>query len=332
MWSRYLNDDPLPWLLEDNDRLAKYLTLRDILRDSSADKEYAETEPSSLKIITSAGFKLSPEGRGIFDDPRGGALSLLAAMVSLGLDSRTRLVQECAAYLVRESIHPSGGFSYSWRPRVPVSCLTGVIARLLFCSGTEESAARQALEWIAGKQRSDGGWLSCPIAGLCGQLKFIFFNRASDFSSKDKQDKFQSCPYASVACGLALSGAVDRGIGIPGGIKSIEKVSDFLFAKDFFNRGLTCAKIYHRDDPLRLSAPAAGGFDLLNALTIPAEAGILNRAGVSRYFNALISKQNPDGTWNLEGKRSFLLGDKKGSTAAKNKRITIVALKIISRV
>ncbi len=130
-WQKYLNQDPLPWLLEPENPSIRYWTLIDILNRPANDPEVQQSiiainQQSLVKEL----FTLQhPEGYWGDDETKPytaqGAVTVLALLYMLGVTPDKRTTDGCNS-LLRFCQHESGGFSLVKKQRSGIfPCTTG---------------------------------------------------------------------------------------------------------------------------------------------------------------------------------------------------------------
>lgn len=299
--SKYLHSDPLDWLLNDPDPSIRFLTRMEILGDNPGDDLYAA-------IVESAGFKrLVNKNRSIlgnikkFDIHYTGTIWCFAEAVERGLDRRTDIVKTTAEYIISNCQTPAGGFSLQWKPLTEVACRTGDMVRTLIRAGFTDQRIENGISWIARHQRHDGGWLHCPLAGACDHLKLILLNKPGNGLTRESNTQVTSCIYATIACSMALieytmkTGATQYAAQIRNSAEYFLRRSLF---KNSHNAPMKPKNSWNHDFRL-LGYPLLSQYDILYGLLFLARAGYSGDRRTGEAFNAIMSKQNSDGTWNM---------------------------------
>ena len=130
-WQKYLNHDPLPWLLEPENLSVRYWTLIDILDLPANDPEVQQSRAAiNQQPFVEELFKLQhPEGYWGDDETKPytaqGAITVLALLHMLGVTPDKRTTDGCDS-LLRFCQHESGGFSLIKKQRSGIfPCTTG---------------------------------------------------------------------------------------------------------------------------------------------------------------------------------------------------------------
>jgi len=130
-WHGYLNDDPLPWLLEPENPSALYWTLVDILeRDASdPDVQAARLAVDQQVLVQELFNRQHPDGHWGDDETKPytaqGAVAVLSLLQMLGVTPDERTRAGCDSFL-KFCQHESGGFSIVKTRRSGIfPCTTG---------------------------------------------------------------------------------------------------------------------------------------------------------------------------------------------------------------
>ncbi len=331
---KYCNADPLPWLMEKQDDPACFITKRDILREKFSDREYDELAklPVLQKILGNSSNSVLRDSSQ-YDIFYTGTLWNFAVSVEYGLDTRTSEIQKTAEFLCKKSQNRDGGFTFNWKPNIPVACRTGDTVRYLIRSGYRGQNVRKGIEWIVKNQRHDGGWLHCPLAGICDYGRFILLNKPGKGLRRENDTTVPSCIAATIACSYALIEYRDR-YELYDHDRFIEKGAQFILSYNIENRRsmtLSCMATDNRDFTL-LGYPILSQYDIVYGLLFLARSGYYTDLRTSSGFNLVISKQNPNGTWNLENAQTGMMYRemKKPPVGRMNKWVTLNVLRLLS--
>lgn len=333
MNSKYLNGNPLQWLLEESDPSIRYLTRKELLGHGSDQDGYDRIEESSaIKTLTGSKGGVPGDTKN-FDLFYNGTMWCFAEAVERGLDKRTPLIQESAEFLFTTAQTLSGGFSLSWRPRAELACRTGDMVKYLLRAGYNDERVQKGIEWIARNQRRDGGWLHCPIAGTCDQLKLILMKKPGNGLKRETDPEVTSCFYATISCCMALvEHAALCGSDRYG--EQIMNAAEFFLKRSLYknSRGepITPRGKWNPDFRL-LGYPVMSQYDILYGLLFIARAGRIADRRTGEAFNLIMSRQNDDGTWNMESAGTGMLyGNRpKGHIGRKSKWVTLQVLRLL---
>jgi len=331
--SKYLNENPFEWLLEDSDSSISYLTRRDIIQDGSCDARYNGILASReiTRMINKNGHMLGNTRN--FDLFYKGTMWCFAEAVERGLDKRSSLIHASAEFIINAGQTPTGGFALNWQPRIEVACRTGDMIKYLIQAGYDDERVNAGIAWIASHQRHDGGWLHCPLAGTCDQLRLIYLNRPGSGLKRESDPNVTSCFYATIACSMALAYFKSKtGSSVYDG--HIMKASDFFLNRSMFknsnNQPIKPKNNWNRDFRM-LGYPVISQYDILYGLLFIARAGRFNDRRTGEAFNLIISKQNNDGTWNMENAQTGMLygNEARSHIGRKSKWVTLQVLRLL---
>jgi len=332
MISKYLTADPVPWLLEESDPCVQYLTKRDILGDNTpADYGILCKSPELMKIMNSAQNGILGDKTN-FDIYYTGSMWLFAEAVARGLDRRIESIERTAEFLAGRCQMPSGGFSLNWKPGTEVACRTGDMIRSMILAGYRDERIKKGIDWIISHQRHDGGWLHCPLAGIRDLFCLMLFNRAGKGLSREDDRGVTSCFYATIACANALAeyGRKNDSTVVKG---AAGRAAEFFLKRELYKNSegypLRPRWEWNRDFRL-LGYPVMSQYDILYGLLFIARAGFSSDPRAGNAFNLVMSKQNTDGTWNLENAQTGMLyGNGRPPIGEKNKWVTLNALRLL---
>ncbi len=333
MLNKYLNSDPLPWLIEDSDPVMKYLTKKNILKnDDASDYSILENSPIIKKILVKSHKGILGNLKQ-YDAFYTGSMWYFANAVYLGLDFRHDIIKQTAEAVVEVSQLSSGGFAAASLPKTEDACLTGLMAEYFIKSSVEKNAAIEAIRWIINNQRHDGGWLHTSIITNADILKKIMFNKSGDGLNQESNKEIRSCVFATSACMKALLlDNTDNKHSL-----YIRKAADFflenrLFMNDQANS--TPSKIrknLNRNFRL-LSIPFFCQYDILEGLTLMALSDNFADIRINEAFNMIINKQNIVSRWNLESLSPGMLSLKNDKLNHPNKLVTLRMINLLNRI
>ncbi len=332
--SRYLNMDPVEWLLEDGDPSIRYLTKKEITTDGGDPESYMKLfeSPEITKFLQNNTRALGNIKN--FDLFYKGPVWYFAEAVERGLDRRTDAVKNTAEYIMHASQTDAGGFTFNWQPPVAVGCRTGDMIRFLLRAGYLDERIQRGIGWITSTQRHDDGWLHCPLAGICDQIKLVLFNRSGNGLRREYDPGVASCYYATIACAMALI-EYKKMTGSDAYNDRIQRAAKFFLRRSMYKTGRGF-RVPHgsgwNSDFRLLGYPILSQYDILYGLIFIARAGRIEDMGAREAFNIIISKQNSDGTWNLESAHTgMLFGDaRKSHIGRNNKWVTLNVLRLLS--
>lgn len=203
-------------------------------------------------------------------------------LAEMGVPANTRIKAECERFLDLHQVD-TGAFSCpskleKARRRWDEACLTGNMVRTLFKFGYgEDRRVQRAIDWFPDHQQEDGGW-NC------------------DYPEKRvKHSSFMSTIEPLWAYSEIPHGKWSRRMK-----RSIERGAEFLLMH----------RVYKSDNHhwrptypffTQLHFPMYYFYDALHGLRVLTKLGYADDDRTRDAVHLLLSKQNPDGTWNLEG-------------------------------
>ncbi|MEW5959240.1 MAG: nitrogen fixation protein NifH [Chloroflexota bacterium] len=160
-WQRELNDDPLPWLLEEDPANpgVRYLAWRDLLDRPADDPEVRQARAAIMSGGPAPAILAAQQPDGHWVKPGGGyspkyrgTVWQIIFLAELGADPADERVRRGCEYLLSHSLAANGAFSAS-QPPVPsraLHCLNGnLLSALLRLGYAAEPRVQAALEWQA---------------------------------------------------------------------------------------------------------------------------------------------------------------------------------------
>lgn len=324
MLNKYMKMDPVPWLMDGENPAVTYLVKSEVLKLPDADKIYSQLIESDLTDYFRKNWS-----KGILGDKyhpdlfyRGSVWFYLLAAAS-GYKNSSDIINTTADYLCSKTQLNDGGFRYGFKSSDAVGCRTGNMVYSLLKTGVSDSRTSSGLNWIIKSQRSDGGWLHCPVAGFCDVLKLIFFNSSGNGLKYENDCNVQSCPVASFSCLKALVQAGNNNYK-----DIINKGSEFFIKNHFFinsREKLRCGNTINFN---KAGYPLMSQYDYLSGLVLVSETVNIDNSIISEMFNHIIKKQNIDGSWDCENNLDGMIRERKG----RSRWVTLNALKFISNI
>lgn len=331
--SNYLIDNPAEWLLDNSEPSIRFHALREILGEQTGHKEYtAILESRAIRRMATHNATILGNTAN-YDLFYKGSIWCFAEAVERGLDNRTPIIHNTAEFIMSTCQTSSGGFGLNWHPRVELACRTGDMIKYLLRAGYRDERISRGIDWIVKNQRADGGWLHCPLAGICDQLKLVLLKKPGGGLQREQNPEVTSCFFATIACSMAL---VESSLlsGSDSNNDSIKKAADFFLMRSLFkntrNEPIATRTSWNRDFRL-LGYPVLSQYDILYGLIFIARAGLINDRRTGEAFNLIMSKQNNDGTWNMENVQTGMLKDDtvKRPSVKKSKWVTLQVLRLL---
>lgn len=338
--SVYLNGNPVPWLISRCGPEVRHLCLRDILRPTCGDAAVLEGYESLRSSDAYRRFFSAARG-GILGDKKRfdlvarGAMWRFAEAVARGYDRREPVVDATAEFIMQKCRGESGGFVMNWKPAIEAGCITGAMVRRLLEAGFDDERTERGIAWIREHQREDGGWLHCPIAGSMDVMWLLLFRRAGAGLAREGDASVPSCVFATFECLMALLEHGDRRGRLE---EAAVSASEFLLLNRLFaditnGADSVCAAGGRASDFSRSGFPVLLHYDTLAGMIAIARAGRFGDTRGNGAFNALIAKQNTDGSFPAERRERGMLWEG-GRMARHNRRdpwVTLNALRLLTR-
>ncbi|HNX24407.1 MAG TPA: hypothetical protein PKG60_10190 [Spirochaetota bacterium] len=324
MLSKYITMDPVPWLTDGENPAVCYLVKKEIIKGSDHEEIYNELISSNLTDY----FRIN-YSNGILGDFKHldlyyhGSVWFFLSAVESGYKCSSDFISSTADHLCSKTQLDSGGFKFNYKSSDAVGCRSGNMVYSLLKSGISDSRTDHGIQWIIKKQRKDGGWLHCPVAGFCDVMKLVFLNKPGNGLKHENDDNIPSCPVASYSCLKAL---VEFNSKLHN--DSISNGADFFLKNNFFvasKRKLFCG---NRVNFEKLGYPVMSQYDYLSGMVLLSEIKKHDYSKTGTLFNTIIKKQNHDGSWNSENKLQGMIKEKN----LKSRWVTLNALRLINLV
>ncbi len=336
-WLNSLNDNPLPWLLENDPANpgVRYFALTDLLhrpRDAPQVTEARRAVMSTgpVPIILDAqhpeGYWEKP-GPGYFPQYRTSVWAV-TMLGQLGADGADERVHRGCEYVLEHNVDKNGAFSMSAIPSQAILCLNGhLLAALLDLGWSGDDRVEKALEWVARMVTGEGvaptEEKSAPLrylkSGTCGPRFCCGYNAK------------KPCAWGAVNVMHAFAKLAEE-VHTPLIDRAIEAGLEFLFSKD----------PAVADYPMGSGAKPSGnwfrfGFplfwvtDVLHNLEVLTSFGYGSDPRLSAALDLVLDKQDERGRWKMvysyNGKTLVDIEEK----GKPSKWVTLRALRVLQR-
>ncbi|MCK9150537.1 nitrogen fixation protein NifH [Methanobacterium alcaliphilum] len=326
-WESYLNENPIDWLLEDNNPSVRYFTLTELLDKPQDDFEVKKARKNIMKIGVVPKI-LSKQNKGGYWGPpqnfylRGkykGTSWQIIVLAELGANGKDERIQKTCEFLFKNSQDPlSGGFSYLSNAEgigdheKVLPCLTAnMVWSFIRLGYWGDERLEMAIEWILNYQRFD--------------------DEAGQAPDEWPYKRWKIC-YGERTCHSIIVKSLKAFTEIPENKKTPE-IKEYMAnaAEHMLNH-----HIHKRNYP-----PSKGrfkwlefGFPLMWSIDALEVLGILSKLGykdnrMMETMDIMISKQNTEGKWILE---NTFNGRVQAAIERKNqpsKWITLNAIKVL---
>jgi hypothetical protein len=169
-WIEALNDDPRPWLLEDDNPAVRHRALRLLLDRAPDDPDVRTAQAAAMRADPIAAILAAQESAGYWVKPGSGYGPKYTGTVwqvifldQLGADPADPRVRAACDYVLTHSQSESGGFGASASmtrtppPSAVVHCLNGNLLRALIGFGwLDDERVQRAVDWQARSITGEG--------------------------------------------------------------------------------------------------------------------------------------------------------------------------------
>jgi len=329
-WKSILKNDLINWLLEKNNPSVRYFTLVDILDNHKQNIEVLESKRQIMKsdfvqkIISkqnSRGYWFEPENFYIKRKYKGTVWNFII-LAEIGADgSDSRIKKTCEFILNNSQNKESGGFAYyslkgggGADPKV-LPCLTGNMVWCMIRFGyIDDLRIQKGIKWITTYQRFDDGKQDLP-------KNFPYIKHINCFGK-------HSCHMGVVKSLKALS-EIPEEKRTKDVLKTIENGVEYLLKHHIYKRSHDLSEV-SKPSWLQLSFPHMYQTDILEILDILIKLGYKDNR-MQDAIDILISKQNKDGTWNLERTFNGRFITNIETKGKPSKWITLNAVRVLKR-
>jgi len=305
-WLERLNDEPLPWLLEDDSDNpgVRYSALTELLDKPPGDPEVVEarqavmsTGPVCTILDAQAheGFWVKP-GPGYFPQYRG-TVWAVTMPGQLGADGADARVQKGCQYVLEHTVDKNGAFSMAAIPSQAILCLNGhLLAALLHLGWLGDERVDRALEWVARTVTGEG---VAPTEEKETPLRYLKSGTCGPGFCCGLNAK-KPCAWGAVNILLAFSKVPERA-RTPLVQSAIDTGTRFLLSKD------PATADYPMGDGAKPSRrwfsfgfPVFWATDVLQNLEVLTRLGYGDDPRLSAAMDLVLGKQDQEGRWTME--------------------------------
>jgi hypothetical protein len=334
-WKQALNEDPLPWLLDNEAPAVRHLALQELAGLPSDDPDVQSASAAAMLVdpiaaILSAqhpaGYWLKP-GAGYAPKYRGTAWQLIF-LDQLGADGSDPRVRSACEYVLNHSQAETGGFAASGRlddkpppPSGVVHCLNGNLLRALIGFGwLEDKKVQRAVDWQARSITGEG-------------MERYFASGTSGPGFRCAANEKLPCAWGAIKAMLALA-RIPQERRASHVQPAIEQGAAFLFSCDPSRADYPAG--WGNTNPstswFKLGFPSGYVADVLQNLEVLCELGFAGDTRLHPAVRWLLSKQNGQGRWKNEyayNRKTWVDFEKQGKAS---KWVTLRACRVIKRV
>lgn len=327
-WLRELNNNPTPWLLEqdpDNPGV-RYFALRDLLGRHENDPEVRQARADVMTTGPVPVILDNQHPDGYWVKPGGGyspkyqsTVWQIILLVELGADPADKRVQRGCEYVLSHSIAANGAFSANQRP-VPsgsIHCLNGnLLYALLHLGYANDARVQTALDWQVRAITGDGA-IEYYKSGTAGPTFACGVNLG------------QPCGWGAVKAMKALI-AVPPNQHRPAINRAIEAGAEFLLSRD------PAVADYPYTERVsstwfKFGFPLSYWSDVLETAAVLVDLSYGEDPRLANTFQLILSKQDARGRWKLENSLNGKIWADIERKGKPSKWVTLRALRVLKR-
>jgi hypothetical protein len=336
-WTKGLNDDPLPWLLEPDPQNpgVQYFALADLMDRPLDDSEVQEARraamtsgpvPTILEAQEPDGYWVKP-GPGYNPKYRSTVWSVIM-LAQLGANGSDPRVRQAGEYILEHAIAKTDAFSMTGTPAGSILCLNGNLgAALLDLGWVGDERLHEALEWLAKAVTGQG---IAPTEETDAPLRYLKSGTCGPGFCCSGNDKLP-CAWGAVKVMLAFSKLPDkhRTSLIE---EAIETGLEFLLSRD---PAVADYPMGYSTKPnrswFRFGFPIFYVTDVLQNLEVLTSFGYGADPRLANAIDLVLGKRDKQGRWKMEytynGKTWVDIEEKKKPS----KWVTWRALRVLKR-
>jgi hypothetical protein len=298
-WKTVLKDDPVDWLLEEDNPSVRYFTLKDILDKTEKNKEVISARrdmskiglvPRILEKQKDGGYWGKPEDFYERSKYRGTVWNLII-LAELGADPKDQRIKDTCEFILKWSQDPkSGGFAHQGSKRNGgyhsgvIPCLTGnMVWSMIRLGYLNDPRVKKGIKWMTKYQRFD--------------------DKVKDAPKGWPYDNWKTC-WGRHSCHMGVVKALKALAEIPKGKRTqavkrtLDEGAEYMLKHHIFKRSRNLNKI-SKPQWTKFGFPLMYQSDALEVMDILTRLGYKDDR-MQEALDLIISKQNKDGIWNLE--------------------------------
>jgi hypothetical protein len=334
-WLTRLNEDPRPWLLEDDadNPGIRYVALKELLDRPPDEAQVTEARQAVMSTGPVPVILGAQEPGGYWEEPGPGyrpkyrsivwSVTMLAQLGADGSDAR---VQKGCEYLLEHAIDKNGAFSASGTQGGAILCLMGNLsAALLDLGWLADERLRGAIEWMARAVTGEGIAPQEAREAPVRYLKSATCGPGFCCSGNDGKP----CAWGAVKVMLGFS-KLPKDARTPLIRKAIETGLDFLLSKD---PAVADYPMGYATKPsqswFRFGFPLFYVTDVLQNLEVLTSFGLGPDPRLSAAMDLVAGKQDHQGRWKMEytyNGKTWVDIEEKGKAS---KWVTLRALRVL---
>jgi hypothetical protein len=332
-WQKFLNGDPLPWLLEPDNPSVRYFALTDLLDRPADDPEVMAAKAAinssfPVKNILDAmypqGYWVNP-GPGYSPKYRSTVWSVIF-LDQLGADGNDPRVRTACEYVLEHTQAPNGGFGCrggfkATRPpnSLVLHCLNGNLLRAMLGFGLgDEERVQRAVEWQARSITGDR-FTEYYKSGTSGPG----FACAVNYG--------EPCAWGAIKALRALA-RIPQDKRTPQIKKAIKIGVEFLLSRDPVKADYPAGDGRISSSWWKLGFPSGYVADVLQNLEVLVELGRARGKRLKPAVEWLIAQQDARGRWKNQYAYSGKLWTNIESQGSVSKWVTLRACRVLKAV
>jgi len=305
-WSKLLNDDPLPWLLETDagNPGVRYFALAELTGLPARDPALVQARkdvmasgpvPAILDSQAPEGYWVKP-GPGYTPKYRS-TVWQITFLAQLGADGNDPRLQAGCDYLLDHNPASCGGFSYNGKNAGLIHCLEGnLCAALIDLGWLGDPRLEKALDWLA---RSVTGEGIAPAAVRDAPVRYLRSGNSGPGFACSANDHLP-CAWGAVKATLAFS-KVPEGSRQPAVQAALQTGIKFLLSRDparaDYPMGYSTAP---NRSWFKFGYPIGYVTDVLQNLEVLTALGLGGDPRLGSALELLLRKQDSQGRWAME--------------------------------
>ncbi|MPZ50228.1 MAG: nitrogen fixation protein NifH [Dehalococcoidia bacterium] len=302
-WTRLLNDNPLPWLLDDEAPAVKHLALLRLLDRTEGDTEVQLAAAQAMQRDPIASILAAQQPEGYWVKPGPGYAPKYRATVwqlifldQLGADRHDPRVRAACEYVLVHAQAESGGFAASGSksegkppPSGVIHCLNGNLLRALLDFGyLNDERVQHAIDWQARSITGEG-------------MEHYYASGTSGPGFGCAANEKLPCAWGAIKALLALA-RVPFEHREPHVRRAVRQGADFLLSRDpaAADYPMGWGNTRPNGSWFKLGFPSGYVADVLQNLEVLCELGFAGDLRLKPALDWVLSRQDRQGRWRNE--------------------------------
>ncbi len=299
-WSRELNGDPLPWLLEEETPAVRLMALRWLLDRPEDDRDLKRARAAAMRTDPIAAILAAQHPEGYWVKPGAGygpkyqgTVWSVIFLDQLGADGRDPRIRRACRYVLEHTRTEAGGLG-AWSsaqdrrpsPSMVIHCLNGNLLRALIGFGwLDDERVQRAIDWEAGAITGQG-------------FGRYFASGTSGPGFRCAANEKLPCAWGAIKALLGLA-RIPRKRRAPHVRRAIAEGVGFLLSRDPAEADYPMG--WGNTKPsgswFKLGFPSGYVADVLQNLEVLCELGSAKDPRLAGAIDLVLSKQDAHGRW-----------------------------------